>query len=83
MPDLGHLGFMAVLFMRSGKVGPSGMGIAPLSYLEIEAFGRIEPGVAQDDMRLLREMSVAFVDWLHMGKDVFCEPPWDGGYSAK
>jgi len=77
MPDLGPLAFMAALFHKSGRF-TRGMDIAPLSHAEIEAFSRIEVGVTVADMRLLRGMSVAFVDWITMGKDVFCEAPWAG-----
>ena len=78
MPDLGHLSFMAGLFAKSGRFTRGSMDISPLSYQELEAFARIEVGVSVDDIRLLREMSVGFVEWLSYGKDVFCNPPWDG-----
>lgn len=78
MPDMGSLAFMGVLFSKSGRFTRGGMDIAPLSYAELEAFGRVEVGITTDDMRLLRAMSVGFVEWLSYGKDVFCEPPWAG-----
>ncbi|MGB1388673.1 MAG: hypothetical protein ACPG61_07275 [Paracoccaceae bacterium] len=69
---------MAVLFARAGRVSRGNADITPLTFCEIEAFARIEGGVDRMDMQTLRDMSVAFVDWLHHGKDVFALPPWDG-----
>ena len=77
MPDLGSMGFVADLFVKSGRYMRGGSEIAPLTYQEIEAFARVEIGIGVDDMRLIRAMSVAFVDWLAFGRDVFCAPPWD------
>lgn len=78
MPDLGPLAYIGGLFAKSGRFLRGGMDISPLTYTELEAFARVEVGVSVDDIRLLRAMSVGFVEWLSYGKDVFCEPPWDG-----
>lgn len=60
-----------------GLVGGGGMGAAPISWQEIDAWVRrtgvaIEPWVA----RLIRRLSSAYVAYGRKAEDENCPPPW-------
>ena len=65
MPDLGSDDWTAFLFVDAGRYGSTGMGPVPLTWAEIDAWAR-NAGTPVDpaEMRLVRSMSVAFVNGL-------------------
>lgn len=69
---------MIDLFEKTGVADHGGMNTAPISYLELEAFARIEGNVTPDELKTLRAMSVGYVTGVRLGRDVFAEAPWDG-----
>lgn len=62
------------------EVGPNtwaGMGEAPISHAEIQAWQH-NTGIALSawEARTLRRLSVAYVDQLHKSRDPQCPAPW-------
>lgn len=77
MPNLGPLQWYADLFLEIGRVDSSEMGMAPISFRELEALGRIEH-LERDDIRALRAMSSAYVRGYGRGDDALRVPIWNG-----
>lgn len=61
------------MFNDLGRAQFSGMGIAPLPMVEIHHYG----GLTDADCRLVRRMSVAYVEGLHLGRDPFAKSPME------
>lgn len=77
MPSLGHMEYLGRLFIEAGRVSSNGMGMSPLSFIELEAFARLE-SLDLEDVRSLRAMSAAYVDGYTQGANALAVPPWDG-----
>lgn len=59
----------------------NGMGLQPLAFVEIEAYGRATGGLSGQDVVTIRRMSEAYLSERKRGEDLFIPPPWEGDYS--
>lgn len=64
--------------MEMGRVCQSGMGLAPLTFAEIDAFSRAVYPLDPREAVTIRHMSSAYLDALRKGVNPFFIPPWDG-----
>lgn len=81
LPDVdGCSDYMTGLFLDSGKVGSSGMSVAPLSWQDIAAFNQCNAlNMTAWECQTLMSMSRAYTDWYHRGckqKDIPDEVPY-------
>lgn len=77
LPDLGPLQFYAELFSEAGRVEINDNGRQPLSWVALEAFGRVM-SLERDDVRALRAMSDAYLSEYRAGDNALRLPPWNG-----
>lgn len=55
----------------------TGLGIQPLSWLEIQSYSEATEGIqTKVEKRLMRSMSQAYIRGLDLGKDALAIAPW-------
>lgn len=77
MPELGTARYLSHLWEECGRASPGLSGAVPLTWAEVDAFGRAY-SLETWEVRLIRVMSCAYVAWMVKGRSPFCRRPWDG-----
>lgn len=76
LPDADQ--YIVQAFIALGLCVSGGMGVVPLSWVEIDAFLRRSSYELQDyEAEIVFNMSRAYVSWLNKGSDINCFSPWD------
>lgn len=69
--------YLAEYLTDAGPVSAGGMGVAPLSYSEIDAWARTTATPLQPwEAQMLRRLSRAYAASLRASEDAGCLPPW-------
>lgn len=76
MPHVAELSYFLELFMRAGRVHSGGMSITPLSYSELRDMAWVE-GLKPQEARVLRSMTLSYMEGVRRAKNDFALPPWD------
>lgn len=67
-----------------GMTQAGGMGPAPLSWSEIDAWRRITGiGISPMEGRLLRDLSIAYLGEMGRADSENCPPPWKGEVTSR
>ena len=79
MPNLVAGRYLAEAFRDLGRFTSTGFGPVPLTWTEINAFA-CQTGVISEpwEARCVRDMSVAFLDGIEVGKNPLGKAPWGG-----
>lgn len=68
--------FLVSVFVSSGMAQSGGMGLAPLTWAEIDALNRsMRYGLIPRECQTLRQMSQSYCSWVKKGESPNCEPP--------
>lgn len=80
LPDIDGVEWVASAFSECGMAAHGMAGLIPLSWAEVESYGRITMGVYGSwALTAVREMSDAYVRWHHKGagqKDIANDVPY-------
>lgn len=68
--------FLVSVFVSSGMALSGGMGLAPLTWTELDALNRsMRYELRPWECQVLRQMSQAYCSWIKKGESSTCEPP--------
>lgn len=68
--------FLVSVFVSSGMAQSGGMGLAPLTWVEIDALNNaMRYELRPRECQVLRQMSQAYCSWVKKGESQNCEPP--------
>jgi hypothetical protein len=76
MPAVTCGDYLVEEFKNIGCVGYGANGEEVLSFSELSAYSQVVSQLSPNEVRLLRQMSLAYISGLKEGKDEFSLPPW-------
>lgn len=77
MPDCDAM-HLVHYFFEIGPTVPAGMSEAPIPWSEIEAWeGRTGIELSAWESRVIRRLSVEYIDQIHKSRDPDCDAPFD------
>jgi len=80
LPDVEGFEYLTAALIEAGLVGQGGMGLAPISWAELDAFARRTGNVYTDwDIGIIRQMSGEYTKWHATGSkqgDIAEEVPY-------
>lgn len=78
LPDLSAAQYLLETLFEVGPVQSDGLGVGPLSWLEMKSFADATGGISDPwEFRALRRMSEAYIEGFRQGKNPLCIPPAD------